>query len=199
VLIGIREQRSMILSSWAQYVKAGGPCSLWRYLHAAYDARRPGFRFEHFCYDRLIAHYQRRLGRDRVLVQCYERFRAEPRTAGEEIAAFCGGKAPPPEAGDVVLNRSLGAVTLTLLPWLNPFLKADSLNGWSPYAVRWLSKPVRHLLEAFDRVSPRLLKATIDRRWRRILEAATHGRYEESNRRTAALKGCELARWGYRL
>jgi hypothetical protein len=199
VVVVIREQRSMILSTYAQYVKAGGPCSLRAYLLTPDDARRPGFRFEQLRYDRLIAHYQRLLGKERLLVETYERFRDEPHAFAETVAAFCGGKAPPPEAEGAVLNRSLGPLALSLLRWLNPFVNPDSLNGWSPYAVRWLNKPTRLLVDGIDRLAPRALKDGIQRRWRAHIEAESEGRYEESNRRTAALTGLDLARFGYRL
>jgi hypothetical protein len=199
VLIVIREQRSMILSTYAQYVKMGGPCSLRSYLLTPDDSRRPGFRFEQFRYDRLVAHYQRLFGNERALVQAYERFREEPQPFAETVAAFCGGKAPPPEAEAAVLNRSLGPLALSLLRWLNPFVNADSLNGWSPYASKWLSKPARLLVDGVDRATPRSVKDGITARWRELIESETAGRYEESNQRTAALTGLPLARWGYRL
>jgi hypothetical protein len=98
-----------------------------------------------------------------------------------------------------VLNRSLGPLALALLRWLNPFVNADSLNGWSPYAARWANKPARLLVDGIDRLAPRAAKDAIQRRWRERIEAETEGRYEESNRRTAALTGLDLARFGYRL
>ncbi|MEN8159774.1 MAG: sulfotransferase [Myxococcota bacterium] len=199
VLIGIREQRSMILSCYGQYVKAGGPCSLRRYLHAPQDGRRPGFRFEHLQYDRLIAHYQSALGRERVHVACYERFRDEPDGWLQDVAAFCGGKAPTPEAEAVVLNPSLGPVALSVLRWLDPFVHPDSLNGWSPYAIPWLQRPARALASGIDRIAPGALQDAIRRRWQRIIVTDTAGRYEASNRRTAELTGLDLGRWGYRI
>lgn len=199
VLVVIREQRSMILSTYAQYVKMGGPCSLSTYLLAPDDSRRPGFRFEQFRYDRLVAHYQRRFGKERLLVETYERFRDAPQPFAERVAAFAGGKAPPPEAEEEVLNRSLGPLALSLLRWLNPFVNPDSLNGWSPYASLWLNKPARLLVDGVDRLTPERAKAAIQRRWRERIAAETEGRYEESNRRTAELTGLDLARLGYRV
>jgi hypothetical protein len=197
IIVVIREQRSMILSTYAQYVKMGGPCSLRGYLLTPDDSRRPGFRFEQFRYDRLIAHYQRLFGKERVLVDAYERFRSEPQAFAERVAAFCGGKAPPPGADGSVLNRSLGPLALSLLRWLNPFVNADSLNGWSPYAIPWLNKPARLLVEGVDRVTPSRVTDGIQRRWREAIAAECRGRYEESNRRSAALTGLDLPGLGY--
>jgi len=199
VIMVIREQRSMILSTYAQYVKMGGGCSLSRYLNAPDDSRRPGFRFEHFRYDRLIAHYQQRFGSERVLVESYERFRDEPHAFAEGVAAFSGGKAPPPESATAVLNRSLGPLALSLLRWLNPLVNADSLNGWSPWAMSWLNKPARLAVDGIDRLTPRSLRDGITKRWRDVIEAETRGLYEESNQRTAFLTGLDLARRGYQV
>lgn len=199
VIIVIREQRSMILSTYAQYVKMGGACSLVHYLNPPDDSRRPGFRFEHLRYDRLIAHYQERFGEERVLVEGYECFRDDPQAFAERVAAFAGGKAPPPESASAVLNRSLGPVALSLLRWLNPLVNPDSLNGWSPWAIPWLDKPARLLVDGIDRLTPRSLRDGVAQRWRETIEAETRGRYEESNLRTVSLTGLDLERHGYRL
>lgn len=199
VLICIREQRSMILSCYAQYVKVGGACSLRRYLHAPPDQRRPGFRFEYFAYDRLIAYYQERLGRERVHVTCYEQFRDEPQAWLADVSAFCGGKTPPPETEREVLNRSIGPMGLALLRWLNPFVHPDSVNGWSPYALSWLHRPARVLADGIARITPHAVDEAIRGRWQRRIERDTKGRYEASNGRTAELTGLDLARWRYSL
>ena len=199
VLIVVREQRSMILSTYAQYVKAGGGCSLVRYLDSPDDSRRPGFRFEHFRYDRLIAYYQQRFSAPRVMVQTYERLRDDPEGFAESVAAFAGGKTPQPESATAVLNRSLGPLALSLLRWLNPFVNPDSLNGWSPWALPRLNKPARILVDGIDRLAPRALKERIAKGWSDTIEMQTLGLYEESNRRSCALTGLDLARYGYRL
>jgi len=198
VLICIREQRAMILSCYAQYVKAGGPYSLHRYLHPR-TRRRPGFRFDYFAYDRLIAYYQERLGRNSVHVSCYEQLQDEPQVWIQDVTDFCGGEAPPASATDEVVNPSIGPTALATLRWLNPFVQPESVTGWSPVAIAWLHRPATLLAKGIDHGAPRAADDLIRRRWRRRVDRDTQGRYEASNRRTAELTGLDLARWSYRL
>jgi hypothetical protein len=199
VLVMIREQRSMILSSWAQYVKVGGACSLHSYMREQTGTRRPGFRLDHFRYDRLIALYQQRFGSDRVRVELYERLRDDPVGFSQSVATFCGGKAPPVESAASRVNRALGPVALSILRWLNPFVNPDSVNGWSPYGVRGLRKPARALVTGCDALVPGSWKQRLSRRWRDIVETECGDFYASSNDRTARLTGLDLARYGYRL
>ena len=70
ILIVIREQRSMIVSTYKQYVKGGGVCTLEHFLEPATEQgwHVPGFDYRHFEYDRLIAHYHELYGKESVLV-----------------------------------------------------------------------------------------------------------------------------------
>ena len=198
VLVVIREQRSMILSSWAQYVKVGGACSLRGYLREPSGTRRPGFRMDHFRYDRLIGRYRRLFGSGQVRVELYERLRDDPEGFCESVASFCGGKAPPVAVAAVPVSRALGPVALTILRWLNPFVNPDSVNGWSPYARRTFRKPARSLARAVDALVPGRWKQHVARRWCDIVETECGDFYAASNRRTAELAGFDLARYGYR-
>jgi hypothetical protein len=74
VLIVIREQRSIILSSYKQYVNVGGSCSLNNYLQppARGRGRIPLFSFDHFKYHRLIEYYISLFGLPNLLVHPYE-------------------------------------------------------------------------------------------------------------------------------
>ena len=89
VLLVIREQRSMIVSTYKQYVRNGGPCSLRIYLHPPRsDGRMPLFDFQYFEYHRLVGYYQELFGLSNVLVLPYELFRDYPKEFGSRIMAF---------------------------------------------------------------------------------------------------------------
>lgn len=198
ILMVIREQRAMILSAYAQYVKVGGACSLRDYVIPCSDHRQPMFHLDHFRYHRLIGHYQRLFGRENVLVQAFERFRAEPLEYARAICDFCGAKAADDLPVGRVENPSLGPIAVGMKRWLNPFCVRDSVNGNSPLALPFLRPVARGLARGVDRVVPRAWNERRRRRWLAFVTQATDGYYEESNRTTASLTGLDLASHGYR-
>ena len=94
IVIFIRDQVDAIAAAYVQYVKGGGTHGIDRYLFGA--ARLgpraperdeiPRFQFEHFAYDRLIAHYDALFGEARVHVYRYEHFRADRRAFMDRYA-----------------------------------------------------------------------------------------------------------------
>lgn len=94
IVIFTRDQETAIASAYLQYVKGGGTCSARRYLFAQERFspvaperdEAPRFRFDHFDYGPLIAHYDALFGRDRVHVYAYEDFRRDPRGFARHFA-----------------------------------------------------------------------------------------------------------------
>ncbi len=198
ILIGIREQKSILVSVYKLYVRQGGAGSLRGYLHPppAGRGRVPQFDFEHFAYHRLIAHYQHRFGAERVLVLPFERLREDARGFVDAIATFAGTKAPEqlPAARQ---NVALSAFSIALKRRLNLFLLRDTTNP-----AGWIEDPrvhrrVRRAFESFDRFVPSFLNAPLERRLRARVERDVGDRYRESNRATSELIGVDLARYGY--
>lgn len=197
ILVVIREQRAMILSAYAQYVRAGGACSLGDYLHPPRDYRLPMFHLDHFRYDRLIAHYQKLFGSENVLALPYEHFRQDPGDFVATIARFCGAGCADGLSFERRENRSLGPVALGLMRRLNPFVIRDSLNANSPFAIPALRAPARLLVRGVDRLTPERWNRRLRGRWQRRIERVTAGYYEESNRETQRLTGVSLGPYGY--
>jgi hypothetical protein len=200
VLIVIREQRSMIVSVYKQYVAEGGPASLRRYLHppCAGRARLPMFRFGFFEYDRMIARYQALFARERVLVLAFEELKRAPRDFVERVAAFAG-TAKPGELRWEAANVGLSALATALKRPLNLVLVRDRLNplGWSERGgVQTL---LRRGVEAVDGIAPGFLRDALERRLRERVEGEVGHRYRESNRRICELTGLDLAAYGYDL
>jgi hypothetical protein len=200
VLIVVREQRSMVLSTWFQYVKVGGACSLDDFLRGARDLRLPGFRFEHFEFDRLVAHYQKLFGPERVRVELFERFRREPRDFAAAILAFAG--APKPAGLEVLpfddaVNRAARPLAISVRRVLNPFLRRDSVNGYSPLANPVFGALGGGLAWLVDRTSPEALDSRLRRRWQALVAERAGTRYAPSNERLAKLTGHDLRAYGY--
>jgi hypothetical protein len=199
VLMVIREQSGMIASSYKQYVRVGGSLPLSAYLGGDHrGARVPQFRLSHFAYDRLIAHYQALFGSDRVLVLAYEHLAVDPTGFLAAIAEFAHADVRGEVRTDTV-HRSQSGAAVALKRRLNLFLVRDSVNPAAPVRSDRVRLGVLSLTNSLDRRLPQRLRDASERRLRTQVAAAIDGRFEESNRRTAALTGLDLASLGYRV
>jgi len=110
ILIVTRGFRSMIYSSYSQYVRSGGREDLETLLRAGGD-NHP------WNYDRLIRGYRDAFGSERVLVLPYELLRSDPAQFTEAIEAWLGVPSFRPDPAAV--NSSLSAVELRWYPRLS--------------------------------------------------------------------------------
>lgn len=80
VVVLLRSQVMMIAAAYLQYVRMGGTHRIDRYLlhpEEVRPSRAPLFSFGHFDYDRLLEHYEKLFGRERLHVYLYEDFRRD--------------------------------------------------------------------------------------------------------------------------
>jgi hypothetical protein len=198
ILVTIREQHSMILSVYKQYVREGGALPLRRYLHPPHRgiARVPMFSFDFFEYDLLVAYYQQLFGAECVLVLPFELLRSSTSEFVGKIVRFAGGSVPS-RISHQRENVALSGLSTALKRCLNRLLVRDRVNlhGWVD-SERWNTALVRGL-ESLDRLLPRALREGPDRRLREIVARQVGDRYRESNRRTSALIGLNLREFGY--
>jgi hypothetical protein len=198
VLIVIREQSSMILSSYKQYITTGGAGSLRSYIFpgAKGPARLPRFRFAHFEYHWLVAAYQQLFGADRVLVLPVERLKEDPTGFVASIVALAGGRMPESLPVDRV-NASLSSLSLGIKRRVNLLFVRDPLNP-APLLPLPINNRLTNALLRLDRLTPGWLVARFENTKRAELDAAIGDRYAESNRETLRLTGVDLASYGYR-
>jgi Sulfotransferase family len=204
ILIVIREQRSVIVSTYKQYVKTGGLCTLEHFLEPAKDDWRiPEFDYRYYEYHHLIRHYQTLYGRGSVLVLPYERLVRDPRGFVATIAEFAGRP-----MSDDVLDRlpydqrstvAKPALMLGVSRPLNRFgvptdLNPEPLPG--PTALVELPKTMRRW-ELWEQPLVQKLAARSERRLRVRVAEAVGDRYVASNRQTAAITGIDLGAYGW--
>ncbi len=206
ILIVIREQRSMIVSAYKQYVPAGGVSTVESFLSPDPESRRvPRFDFGHFAYDRLIRYYQSLFGRDSVRVLPYEQFVRDARGFVAAIGEL-GGRPIPDEVLDRLpygkrSNSAQSAWAVELSRPLNLFGRRSDLNP-EPIVE---SKLVFSLAKQIRRLDPskvpvlRERAARSEAELRRVVEEAVGDRYVPSNRETAELAGLDLASYGWML
>ncbi len=196
VLVVIREQASMLVALYKQYVKMGGPGSLQQYVTAPPgDHRVPLFRFDFLEYHRLIGYYQGLFGVTNVLVLPYELVQTQPQDFLERIGEFLDVSATDSEFRRVHVSQS--ALTLSLKRHANRYLVRDALNPAPPFALDGSNETLVRLCNQADRRIPVALRGGHERRWRRFAEREVGTRYAQSNALTAKLIGIDLRMFGY--
>ena len=197
ILIVVREQVAMLVSSYKQYVRVGGICTFEEYLFPPRDGRIPLFRLDNFRYHHLVEHYVRLFGARHVLVLPYELLRTDPAAFARRVLDYAGldGVEPPDPASDVRVNVSLTDLQTRLRRRVNLLGLGKSLYPVRPRAP-WLAARLFRLIDA--------LGATrIGRRpsggFRERAASAAGDRYASSNRRLQRYVSYDLAAFGYRL
>ena len=189
----IREQKEMILSTYFQYLRAGGIDSLQEYLTRPYDGRRPGFSPAHLSYRNLISYYYQLFSSENVLVLPYEMLKSTPESFLRSIRGFVAHDfSDNADEWEISYNKRLNDPILPRFPFLNLFLRKSSVNAYSPLYIPKIIK----LLRATNWMMPGNNRAYIER-LRKIIDSIIQNRYEESNRKLSGMIGMNLAEYGY--
>lgn len=201
ILIVIREQVSMLVSTYKAYVDKGGTCSLQEFFCPPPRARGriPWFDPRHFAYDRLIEHYQELFGRAEVLVLAFEQFRREPRQFVHEIVQFAGAQEVANPSTESQVNLGIDASIIGLRRRLNLLLIRDPLNGYSPIAIPGFDKFIRTVQGISGKLLPRVVERSCQEKLKSAAIRLTGESYLESNAKTVKLTGLALSSYGYAL
>jgi hypothetical protein len=200
IFVCIREQRSMILSSYFQYLKYGGWSSLDRFLDPPSDGRQPSLRLDVWNYERLAQLYFSLFGQDRVLVLPYEMFVRDPAAYVGRICDFAGVRRPGQLPFATKSNPRRAHVASYYLRWLTCINRSTSANGYFPHVLgQTAGKAIdRSIKIAVGAITPASMEKRLENDFKSRIEAVAGDRYQESNRRLAALTGLDLASHGYR-
>ena len=196
VLIIIREQQSMILSVYKQYLRWGGAASLEQFLNQTLGSgRMPVFKYEFFEYHHLIGYYRRLFGEESVLALPYELLRKSPPDFLRRITDFVDLPAVVPPAGRS--NISPSALSLSLKRQANRFLVRDALNPAPIWEHPRTNKTLHKYCRRFDERAPKGVLKRYEDHWRRYVASEAGDRYVESNAITSGLTGIDLKTFGY--
>lgn len=197
VLVVVREQASMLVSIYKQYVRGGGARQLEQLVEPLPNDRRvPAFTLEHYRYDRLVDHYQRALGPERVRVLPFELLRAEPDRFVAEVCEFVGA-APPADLGSSPVNVGVTAGGVRLKRLLNRWFVRDAINPTPIIAIAGAPRATTALVRRLERAVPGPLRRRGEARLARRAEVIVGDRFASSNTELARLTGLELAPLGY--
>jgi hypothetical protein len=205
VLVVVREQRAMIVSTYKQYVQVGGACAIGDFLDPprSRSERVPLFDGRHFEYHRLVERYRALFGDGRVLVLPYELFVRDGRGFVERIATFAGRPISEDMLGRLRYgrrsNQARSALTIDAVRRLNQFAGRSEVNP-APVAHWRAAERFSAWIQRNDALNGRLTRGLEQRsesRLRRTVEVWAGNRYAESNRRLAELTRADLARYGW--
>lgn len=195
-LLMIREQRSIILSSYNEYLRRGFPCKIDRFL--GFDKlRRPGFGAtcapEAFLYDRWISYLKEVFGEENLLVLPIELARSDE--FERRLYGFIGHPVRP-EFRQIagIKEREKRKSDFVILRYLNHFGRSrfatkttDSLLRQAAYGVNILADPL----------VPDFLYKRAKERLETYIDEKLSGYYTESNKQTSKMIGLDLEALGY--
>lgn len=197
ILVVIREQRDVMLSSYKEYLRTGGGLTLNAYLRPSVAdlLAVPMFRADYFEYDLLIAHYRDLFGVSAVSVIPYEILRNDPEAFLRALERGVGASASP--TTDTRPRRvSFSMASLLLRRRLAPFIRSDH-NPGSPLTLNVKEGVQFRALHAVDRLVPAGIRLRLEARVVAAIARAVGGGYAESNLRTQVLSGWDLSSLGY--
>ncbi len=205
ILIVIREQRSAILSNYAQYLAIGGQARLEEYVRpeARWQDRIPQFHSRRFHYHHLIGYCRNIFGIDNVQVIPYEQFVSHPEDFAGKVLQWCKAQTSPEQLQSLPYenkeNRKSSAAALAVKRTFNFIYPLDTFHHRERTKY---SSTVRGLLvDLLARLAGSLCPPQIDKCLRnkstRWLAAYCAGRFAESNAIIDAWYGLNLNKWGY--
>jgi len=206
VLLIIREQKSMLLSSYTQSIRTGCVYTLREYLslNERQDPRLPLFGLKRFCYHRLIETYYSLFGKENVLVLPYEMFGAAPQSYVQTIATFAGIHSAEAKIADLSytqrVNQAQSAVTIQIKRRLNQWMiRHIELNPTTILPITINNQRAKRWLPKIDRVIPKGIKDRVEQDCKTMIASHVAGYYQQSNSCTSNLINMDLAQYGYDL
>lgn len=205
VLIVIREQKSMILSIYKQYVIDGGACSLDRYLYppSCGKGRIPLFSFDHFKYHRLIECYIDLFGKSNILVLPYEILKDNPSQFLASIIKFCGITVDPDiitkSASSTPINVGFSGFSIAMKRRINFLFASDHINPCPIFPSPRIENQFGWWLKKWSPLIPKRIHSNFDKKLKKgVVEMVGH-KYRSSNRLTAGLFDINLEKYKYDL
>jgi hypothetical protein len=199
ILIVFREQRSMILSSYMQFLKYGGGYTLQYYIEGKRDENRHALTSHFFKYDRLIRLYQSAFGPENVLALPMEMFIEKPQDYVERICQFGNIDTPEYMPFHIKSNERATYLPYLALRRIAPLIRSSRGNAYNPSILgRNLGRSVqRRTVNLIRKVVPKSLDKWVMKRLQQQVEELTKNTYATSNRETEKLIGMDLGAFGY--
>lgn len=207
ILINIREQRSMLRSSYKHYVKALGTLSAQQWLSASeldIKQKLPIFDPIRYQYHHLISHYQSLFGVDNVLILPCEQLWKSPKSYVGRIAEFAQVELPNNVREnlnyDYKSNKGLSAFAANAKRRINRLLMHDIVLNPKPFLRSNMhNNTLKKLAYRVDRRIPSSIKLRSEQKLIDTIDQWAGEKFQQSNQITMELTGLNLELYGYDL
>jgi hypothetical protein len=197
ILVIIREQKSMILSSYREHIMQGGTENLERFIGTGHE--KPGFgsicRLDFLEYDLLISYYQKLFGSENLLVLPFELLKDNRQAFIQQIFNFVGIEKIK-NYSEQPQNIGYNALTIEFRRRVN-FLVEPAYFGNNSPPVTW--RMAQKLSRVVERVIPSKAHESLEKQLKQFIKERTKQTFDRSNQRTSQLIGIDLAKLGYDL
>ena len=209
ILIILREQNSMLLAQYHQYLRRGGAWSLDHFLRPRINDLivTPYFHWERFTYHKPVSYYRQVFGANNVLVLPVEMLWQSPGDFLDRILGFNGIAMDDSMINTEVANLPIedrknpsnsSLVMSCRRPFNALFGQRTSFNPQSIFPIRRSKKIANFWSDRIDRRLPDSFKVKHRKKAEAIVAGEVGDYFAESNRMTSELIGLDLGQYGYR-
>ena len=197
VIIFIRNQYDIIVSSYLQYIKEGGNYSFSRYIeHKEFERsnRSSLFSFKHFDYKNLIHKYQSLIGKENVYIYLFEDFITDQELF---ISSFIKDHNLEIDLNKVDFkknNNSYSYVSLFFARIINSFSRKNVLYKYYIIHLPFVYEYAREILRRI-KIFPVKSRSFINDEFRQIINK----KYSDSNKSIAKEYNLDLDKYNYPL
>lgn len=188
ILITIREQKSLILSAYREYIHGGGIYSLERFIGADVkkDGFSPIFQFEFLMYDRVVSFYKALFGDKNVEILILESLSNNRSEYLRRLYEFSEIEdcLDDNEYDFTPVHSGRTGVALLFLRFANRYVPRPDYK-MNRYPISW--KIVSKLAGLLQKISSGRLNRAIDNRMKNIINKASGSIFKSSNNRLSDL------------
>lgn len=199
ILIGIREQRSMIKSTYFQYLRMGGtlpPAKYFKFSLHNYFSR--SVNYGRLNYHVLIQKYFERFGNEDVMVYPIEEWNENFTSFLKKLECFLELNNDLVQYSNLkVENYALKLTTLEVFRKLSSLLFSVQGNGFSNIGFIKNEDKIDNLLVNCDKILPEIFRKRLENRIENSIPDDYFDQYRESNRITSELISKNLKTYGY--
>lgn len=199
IIIGVREQKSLLVSLYYQYIRMGGFESIENFIHPLVDRKgfRPKVRFDHFEYDLMLSLYRRFWSKNDILILPIEVLQESQERYVQKILNFAGC---PDREIDIqkAVNSRRGNMTMQVERFLNRVVSTPNPRPQKYKDYPLLYRVKNRSLTLLDSFGPiHSMGHAAHQHIKSHVEDSVGSYFSGSNRRLSEMTGLDLDALGY--